>query len=490
MKKYQELHRTIHSMDGHEVRYFKLFAKRHVIGEGNTYLELFDAIRKQDTCSDNELKQIFSQSDFVRHLPSAKLYLLRLINKSLYHYHDKEDDLSVILRHIKLSELFYTKGEFELAESNLKKAKRAAEKEEAFVFSLLISELQLKLSVSLMRHHKNKEAIAEEMANEKEMFRKYLNLREYLHALARFKALEQITFIPSTFYEKRQYDKIIQQPLFQNPTYALSDKARSIYYEIRNSYDDKIKDKLQKQEISDELLDFFIEHPRLFRKNASSFINATDEYLKECYVKKDHERFLTGLKKFKALEAPTKVLQAQIIYRSGSIELRYLFENGKSAKIQPYILETEKLLRKHVSAKDLLLHQFYFELSCWFCLSKKYREALKWNLKINYSEKHPNKPDFLSKSQLLNSLIHLRLGNTDYLLSRIQSEKRKGNSPKNKLFYYFIPLLEQILNRSPRAVIKLEFDKLHKKNNEGRLIKDALLRRLIFDTQESLFLSH
>lgn len=447
MKKYEELHTTIHSLDSHEIRYFKLFAQRHVIGESNTYLKLFDAIRKQSLSNDNELRKIFKDAAFSKNLPSIKLYLLRLINKSLYHFHDKEDPLSVILRHIKLTELFFAKGQYELANSNLKKAKRIAVQDEQFTFSLLISELQIKLSTFSAKQHKVVDVINDEMGYEKEIFKKYLNLREYQHAQAMYKALEKTVFMPETTSEKKQYDSILTQPVFDSVSNALSNKAKNIFYELKNSYQDKLKDKLKKQEISNELLDFFIEYPQLFRKNASAFIQATDEYLQDCLLAKKYTDFDSGLKKFKALQAPSKILQVQIIARASSLELKSAFSNDSFLDIKEIVLESEKQLMRHEnSVRTPLLIQLYHETCSQFIAKNKIREALKWNLKIiNYSGGYVKK-DKLLKAKFINLIIHYLLKNNDYLISKINSEKRKYKTIKGKRSLELI-LLEILQNK-------------------------------------------
>ena len=47
MKKESDLFALIHSLTGHEKRYFKIYASKHVMGEKNNYLKLFDFLCKQ-----------------------------------------------------------------------------------------------------------------------------------------------------------------------------------------------------------------------------------------------------------------------------------------------------------------------------------------------------------------------------------------------------------------------------------------------------------
>ena len=98
MKKYEELHELIHCMDMQEKRYFKLFATRHVIGEENKYLRLFDVIAEMPECDDDFVRKQFKNDYIARHYPVAKQYLFKLIQRALIHYRDNDDPETKAIR--------------------------------------------------------------------------------------------------------------------------------------------------------------------------------------------------------------------------------------------------------------------------------------------------------------------------------------------------------------------------------------------------------
>ena len=53
----EELFQLIKSLSKQEKRYFKLYASRHVIGEKNKYVQLFDAIDKQAAYNEEKIKK-------------------------------------------------------------------------------------------------------------------------------------------------------------------------------------------------------------------------------------------------------------------------------------------------------------------------------------------------------------------------------------------------------------------------------------------------
>ncbi len=497
MKKHEELYYTIRSLSGPEVRYFKIFAKRHVIGETNNYVRLFDVVRDQTEYSDEEIRSVFKKEAFVRNLASAKYYLLQLIQKALYYYYDKEDPLSVALRHIKLAEIYYTKSLHELAESHLKKARKVASKEELFELSLLISELRLKNSIASAEDNQLSELINDEMEYEKEMFRRYLNLRQFQHAFVRFKTLEKKIFIPTTQSEKRKYDLILQQPLFNSAENALSNRSKTIFYALKKSYEDKRYDKLNEQEVNEEMLDFFIQYPQLLGKNASAFLQGIEIYLIDRLEKGDLIRFSNSLAKLKKLRTPSQILNAQIIYRAALLELNpsYLKENAVDSVQIINDCETE-LKSYNISISLPLILSLYHQQSAWLFSKGSFKQALKWNLKIISEVRIKPTSEIYRKASMANLILHYKLFNYDLLENRIISEKRKykssGSSPTFEGL--LVNVLQKLIHTSKNSgfhKVKQLFEaklELNKTKKETRIfLEDAFFKWALAEDKKSHF---
>lgn len=91
MKPKNDLYELIQSLSKSEKRYFKVFARRHVIGTANNYEILFDAIAKQSVYDEEKLRGQFKGQKFIRHLSSEKSYLYQLILRSMRAYHASRD---------------------------------------------------------------------------------------------------------------------------------------------------------------------------------------------------------------------------------------------------------------------------------------------------------------------------------------------------------------------------------------------------------------
>ena len=77
MKPSTELFNLIQSLSKSEKRFFKLSSSLQD-GEKN-YLKLFDAIEKQKSYDEKEIKLLFKAEKFIQHLPSEKNHLYKLM---------------------------------------------------------------------------------------------------------------------------------------------------------------------------------------------------------------------------------------------------------------------------------------------------------------------------------------------------------------------------------------------------------------------------
>jgi len=82
-----ELHKLIKSLSQAEKRYFKVYASRHVIADGNDYVKLFDAVAAQKEYDEQAIKEKFKNQSFLKRFAAVKNYLHQLIIKSMRTFH-------------------------------------------------------------------------------------------------------------------------------------------------------------------------------------------------------------------------------------------------------------------------------------------------------------------------------------------------------------------------------------------------------------------
>jgi hypothetical protein len=130
-EKHEAQHRTRHDLikslkqASHEKRFFKLHSALQS-GDKN-YLRIFDAIDKQKVYDEEGMKKLFAKETFIKHLPSEKNHLYKLILKALRAYHCRELVVSGMLKQeIKNIEILYQKALYVECNKLLHRAKRIA----------------------------------------------------------------------------------------------------------------------------------------------------------------------------------------------------------------------------------------------------------------------------------------------------------------------------------------------------------------------------
>jgi len=124
------LFRFIKSLTAAEKRYFKLFAGRHVIGQKNEYLKLFEAFDKQDIYNELVIRKSFRQLKARNSFAIAKNRLYETILKSLDSYHS-ESSVDVLLRsQLHYTEILYKKSLYEESLKMLHRTRKLALKYE------------------------------------------------------------------------------------------------------------------------------------------------------------------------------------------------------------------------------------------------------------------------------------------------------------------------------------------------------------------------
>merc|ERR1711974_480393 len=89
----------IKSLTKSEKRFFKLSSSLQS-GEKN-YLKIFDAIEEQSEYNEEDIKEQFKNERFIKHFPSEKNHLYKLILKSLRSYHSDTSSSSILKQEIK-----------------------------------------------------------------------------------------------------------------------------------------------------------------------------------------------------------------------------------------------------------------------------------------------------------------------------------------------------------------------------------------------------
>src|SRR3972149_10322853 len=128
MKNKDALVQLIKSLSNNEKRYFTLFAARHIIGDKNNYLKLFEAIDKQKTYNEKKLAELFAHTPMGDNLRMNRHYLYKLILKSMRLYRSETSIDTRLKGSLNDIEFLYEKGLYAQCDKILSKTKELAVK--------------------------------------------------------------------------------------------------------------------------------------------------------------------------------------------------------------------------------------------------------------------------------------------------------------------------------------------------------------------------
>ena len=132
MRASSELFDLIQSLTKSEKRFFKLSSSLQS-GDKN-YLKLFDQIDKQSEYNEDEIKEVFKNESFIKHLPSEKNHLYKVILKSLRSFHSDRSISSVLRQEIKNIEILFQKALYKECGKFITRAKKKAYDHEKFYY--------------------------------------------------------------------------------------------------------------------------------------------------------------------------------------------------------------------------------------------------------------------------------------------------------------------------------------------------------------------
>ena len=102
-------------------------------GEKN-YIKLFDSIEKQNEYDEEAIKEQFKEETFIKHLPSEKNHLYKLILKSLRLFYAENSVSAILAENIQSIEILYNKALYSECGKLVRKAKKIAADHERFYY--------------------------------------------------------------------------------------------------------------------------------------------------------------------------------------------------------------------------------------------------------------------------------------------------------------------------------------------------------------------
>lgn len=427
------LFQLIKTLTKTEKTYFKRSAFN--AGESKIYLNLFDAIDKQDVYDEKKLREEFKN---VKQFSVLKIQLYENVLDSLRRLADSVSFSYNIACIIKNAEQLFNKGLYFQSEKLLTKAKAKAYEAEEFISVLQAINLQKKLILKQIQQdeqkvkflHKEEDNALTLIKNLSEYNELFTNTYLYflMYGYIRGKKDEE-RFLKNTGI--KDFEKHHGKPL--------SKRAEQYYYETMHLYYTAMFDTNNAMKFNTVSLKLMEDNPGLIKANVERYLATFQNHVLQYFYKGDIKNMESAALRLKAFlnEANIHIPKLARITAQGklyNILLSAYHGACEFEKADEVLKESEVLLDKNFSLIDKSVKNITYQMGAFnYFTMEDYDDSLRLVNKLL------NDPDSLKFLEvycfilLLQLLIHYEMGNYD-LIEYISKSTMRYLSKKEKLF--------------------------------------------------------
>lgn len=427
MKPSEELFKLIKSLTKSEKRFFKLHSSLQA-GDKN-YIRLFDAVENQPHYDEQAIKDLFRKETFIRHLPSEKNHLYKLILKSLRAFTADNSVNSQLQDELKSVEILFMKAHYRECRKIIDKSKKLAYANEKFYYlsELINWEKQLLEEEYLSGNFdKNLNSLIQE---EQDVLEKLRNLAEYRILYSKINYVFRKGGFARDEREMELVREISDSHLIKGKNTAKSRSAAATCYYIQGLAD------VFRQDYNSSF-EKFSKVVRIFEENSSLIQDIPKQYLRSlnnllmCYIDKKNFQAYFELKdkiqSLKNLPAFTSTdIQVKIFtytYQSEFAAYNATGEYEKATATAEKVIDGMERYKEHLGKEEQIL--FYYNMALAYFGAGNIKESLQLLNRIVNDNESNLRQDIYSFSRLFNVVVRFDLKQFDYLAYVIKSTLR------------------------------------------------------------------
>ena len=425
------LFELIKSMTMSEKRYFKIYSSKHVIGQSNDYVMLFDFIDKSQRYDED----ILQQQSFVKNLSAEKNYLYNLILKGLNAFHASFNSKTQIYQLLESIEILYHKGLYQQSLKLVKKASKIAVESELFTHGLVLNEIKTELL--------SKQFLYEEAS---------LNItkaNDLLGTMANFNSIQEITTdsydqqvkmgLSRSNEDSNLLETFVKNKKINNAKYSMSNRALMYINGLNLTYAYFIGDKVQTLKYSRLMTELYEEKPYIIEYSTIGYVSSLYN-LANAYLDNDLEsealKVLDKLERSKdKFGIPTSYnISARVFFYSNNIRLALYLNHDRYKESMVLIENNQASLGKFKAyVVKPQLYEYYFLVAKYYIVSGEYKNALKFtNLILNDTD-FKLRDDLLAVVKMMNILIQFEL-NRDFSIEYLTKNTLNYFKKKKRLY--------------------------------------------------------
>jgi tetratricopeptide (TPR) repeat protein len=447
------LFRLIKSLNGPEKRYLKLYVARHVSEDKTGSELLFDIMDGLVEYDEEAIKEHLNGHSFLKTFSSSKARLMELIMRSLDAFHSESSVDAQLRRELHYAELYFKKNLFEDCMKTVANAKKIAYEYERFNILLELFPWEKNCLTVASLTGKTEDDLNLILAEEKKILRILENESEYWNIKSRFFLMLNKNGTLRDKDDLEKFNAIINHPLMKSEKMAHSYRGKNFYYHILGSYYFAIGDYNNSYKFLKKLAALMEKHLKIMEQEPHNYITVLMNIINSCHLLHKQDEIYKYLKKIRnvAKKAPAnqrEFLEIKVFADSYNIELALDNEKGEYKTGMMLLPEIEEGLERFSGKINKFQETIlYYNLSLICFGAGEYSQALKWlNIILNYKTIEITQELFCF-SKILNLIIHLELGNDEFLPHILRSTHRFLEQ-KHKLYKFENVFLEFIKKMS------------------------------------------
>ncbi len=440
------LHELIKSLSKSEKRYFKLYSSRHIIGQENNYIRLFDYIEQLEVYDEDKLFKDFKGEAFLNRFSITKKRLYDHILGALDAFHAGNSLEAQLYKQLHAFDILYEKALYNQCRRTLSSMEKLADKNGCREILLIIQSKKKKLLETLGADAVNEKDI-KEISDKINGIISGIDIQEKLWSSKSrlFMRLSE-KGVARSEQDKLAYEKVLGK-LNDLDQKAMDDEVRFLYNHTMAAYFFAIG-------FFEKSFDWIEENIELTEKSSVKGlipVNRQISLLTNAIYLADklgeHKRSIELLGKLKMLANVSDLnedLEIKLFSSISSIELSLNISKGDFDKANDLVHDIGVGLDRF-EGKITVNRKAYlaFKLAVVQIGSGNFSQALKWINCILNDSKLDKTEDIYGFTLLLDLLVHIELNHDDLLPYSLKSVQRFFKT-RNRMYSFETVLLKFI----------------------------------------------
>jgi hypothetical protein len=412
MVKKGNLFLLIKSLTKSEKRYVRIYAG--MSGRNANYLQLLDAIEKQEQYDEAEIRKKLKGQKFLSQLHVTKIYLTELILKALKNYHADTSVHSKLADLLKDIEILFDKELYDLCYYKIEKAEALATKYEKL--SLLTEVFFWKRKLALAVSGKRKDVQA-------------LLLKEHgvIEQMKELNAYWQHTMNVGSLANDDNFLKELIQTKNRDTTTL---QSRVLHYHLLYVLHLIGRNPKKADKYISDLIKLLEKYPDRIKVDPHSYVTAISNKIGLYLSSKKWNEIPDLIHKIRGV--PTKYqlkneskFTVRLWLRTFNVELEMYRDSRQLEKGIVLMDEIHRFIetrRKAIPPDYILL--FYYQFANIFFLKKEYLKSLRWLNEIINAKFGNTREDIQCYARIMNLMVHFELDNIIVLRYAVDSCRR------------------------------------------------------------------